>query len=271
MTQKIGILAGGGKLPALLIEHCLANQKDFHVLTFKGQEEPETAIPKEHHTLCPPGALGKMLQVLKENSVTDVTMAGAINRPSIFDLRPDTTTIKFFAGLKNKHDNALLTHLCHFWEGEGFQVLGAHEVLPSIITPQGNLTKTFPSKEQEKDIRLAIDAVKTLGKLDIGQSVIVKNGIILGVEAVEGTNALIERCANLRGKKNKGGILVKMSKPQQNLKVDMPASGLNTVQLLAEHQYEGLVLEANKSLMIDKQEMIQTADKAKIFIQGISA
>ena len=210
-----------------------------------------------------------MVKILKDNKVTDIVMAGAINRPSIFDLRPDATTVKFLASLTNKHDDALLTRLCNFWEQEGFTTLGAHEIMPSIITQNKIMTKLQPSEEQITDIKVAINAVKTLGSIDIGQSAIIKNGVILGVEAVEGTNALIERCAELRGKKNKGGILVKLAKPQQNLKVDMPASGTQTIKLLAKHKYAGLVLEADKSLMIDKDEMIKIAQKEKMFIQGI--
>lgn len=267
--MKVGILAGGGKLPELLIQHCLETKQGFHVLTFKGQEAPDN-LPEDKHTQCAPGALGSMLKALKNNGITHVVMAGSINRPSVFDLRPDATAIKFFASLKRQHDDALLTHLCNFWEGEGFQVIGAHEVLPALLTEEGVMTSAQPSTEQQEDIKLAIDAVKTLGVLDIGQSAIVKNGVVLGVEAVEGTNALIERCATLRGKKNKGGILVKLCKPQQNLKVDMPSSGCQTIELLSKYHYEGLVLEASKSLMIDKADMIEAAKKHKIFIQGIS-
>ncbi len=266
--EKLGILAGGGKLPALIIQDCINNNKPYHVLTFKGQAEPEIEIPAQNHTLCPAGALAKMVNELKKQQVKNIVMAGAINRPSIFDLRPDAITVKFLKSLVSKQDDALLSKLCEFWQGQGFNVLGAHEVLPSLITSNGYLTKTKPTHEEKNDIKKATEAVKTLGKLDIGQAVIIKDGTILGVEAIDGTNALIERCASLRGKKNKGGILVKFAKPQQNIKVDMPTTGVQTIELLKKYKYAGLALEAGRTIMLDSQEMIKIADKAKIFIQG---
>lgn len=260
---KLAILAGGDALPTLLAEFCQSKNIPFITIAFKGQPQPATvgATP----LVFPLGALNKVAKTLKNQQVTHVVMAGRLNKVSVFDLRPDFAAMKLLASLKNKNDNTLLDALSHWFKQQGFEMVGAHEILPDLLVKKQSYTHTTPT--DKKTIELGMNAAHTLGALDIGQAAIVKDGTVLGVEGVEGTNALIERCAALRGK-NKGGVLVKCAKPQQNLKVDMPTIGPQTIELLAQYGYEGVAVEAGKSMLVDAENTIALANKNKVFIYG---
>lgn len=264
---KLAILAGGGILPTLLQETC--NKKNIPTLlaTFKGQPEPdgEVSVSAIYHL----GALGKTVKALKKEGVSHLVMAGYMTKPSLFDLRLDIKAVQFLASLVKHHDDALLSGLVKVFEKEGIQVVGAHEILPELLAPEGPLGNAVPSDKDMVDIDLGVETIATLGDLDIGQAAIIKDNVVIGVEAVEGTAKLVDRCAELRGKKNKGGILVKRSKPQQSLKVDMPAIGENTINQLAQHGYRGVAIEAGKTLVLHPEAVREAADKHNIFVFGL--
>ena len=266
--NKLGIIAGGGRLPALLIEHMEDQSAGYFVLTFKNQPKPHVRISESFPTVeVPLGAVSKAVDVLKEQGVTHVVMAGHLNKTSIFDLRLDKKAFKLLSKLKSKNDNRLLSAICDLLAGEGFTVLGAHEVLPELLAPTGFLTKKEPDQNQTNDIHIGHVAAKSLGVQDIGQSIVVKDGVVLGVEAIEGTDALIERCAQLRKGKG-GGTLVKCSKPEQNVLVDLPTVGLSTIEKLIAYNYDGLVVEAGRTFILDRKACVELANKKGLFIMG---
>lgn len=261
--SRLGIIAGGGALPAKLVEACRRDGRDHFVLGFKGQTDK--TVPNAWTRL---GATDAAVRILKDNNVDTLVMAGAIRRPSLAELKPDWRTIQVFArlGAKAFGDDALLRAVAGELEKDGFRVVGAHEIEPGLITPSGVLGNIQPG-EAQSDIEAGICAAKELGRLDIGQAVIVQQGVILGVEAVEGTDALIDRCKNLK-RKGPGGVLVKSCKPQQDRRLDLPSIGVRTVRKCFEAGLSGIAVESGASLILDREAVTGAADRLGMFVVG---
>lgn len=265
MAEKIGLLAGSGWLPAAIVEK---HKSHIEVITFKGQPKPLCELDDVPHHEIALGAVNKVLDVLRASGCKKIVFAGGMAKPSFFDIKPDWRGIKFLSSLKSYHDNALLEGLVKLLESEGFEVVGAHELLPGLCAGKGLITGKAPVDELMSDIELGQQVLKNLGELDIGQAAIVHKKVVLGVEAVEGTSALIERCAGLRGKANKGGVLIKAAKPQQDLRVDMPAIGLETIELLARYNYAGVAIQAGKTLLLNSEDVTSCLKRNKLFLYG---
>jgi hypothetical protein len=261
-------MAGSGSLPRKLVEACRRDQRDFFVLGLKGQTD-ESLMREVPHKWGKLGATNAAIKILKENGVDTLVMAGAVRRPTLSELKPDWRTIQVFARLGSRAfgDDALLRAVAEEFEKDGFKIVGAHEIDPGLVTPQGVLGKKIPTSGQQADIEMGIRAAKELGKLDIGQSIIVQQGIVLGVEAVEGTDALIDRCRTLR-RKGHGGTLVKSCKPQQDRRLDLPAIGMRTVRKCFEAGIDGIAIEAGASIILDREGVISAADKLGMFVVG---
>ena len=257
----VGVIAGGGRLPELIVANILSAGHDVCLVTFKGQAAPDVDVEAHEVAL---GQVGKVEKILKEHHCLEIVFAGYLSKPSLFDIRVDLTGARILKKVISKNDNVLLSAICDYFSNKGFNVKGAHEICPELVALEGFLTKKTTS--QLTDGTLGVQVSKILGKADVGQSVIVKDGVVIGVEAVEGTAALIERCASLRGKADKGGILTKMSKPGQDLRIDMPTVGPETIKALVKNRYEGLVIEAGKTLILDAPETVALADKNGVFI-----
>jgi DUF1009 family protein len=215
------------------------------------------------------GQAGSGFKFFKDEKVDDVVMIGTIKRPSIFDNVPDLRTTAFFAkvGAKALGDDGLLRAVVDEIEKDGMKVKGIHEVMPDLLIKEGVLTKKKPTKEHLIDIKRGVEAAFELGKLDIGQAVIVQHGLVLGVEGIEGTDELIRRCKDYR-RKGGGGVLVKLRKPQQDMRIDLPTIGPKSVERAHESGLEGIVVHAGNGLIVDEKETIALADKYKMFIVG---
>lgn len=266
---RLGIIAGGGTLPLRLVEACRQRGEDVFVLAFKGQTKPET-LKDVPHSWVVLGQTDAAIKALKENSVDRVVMAGGIRRPSFFELKPDVRTIKVFArlGTAGLGDDALLRAVRMEFEKDGIRVIGAHEVDESLLTPSGVLTETTPDQQAQTDIDYGIRVTQTLGELDVGQAAVVQQGIVLGVEAVEGTDALLQRCKGLR-RKGIGGVLVKTKKPQQDKNLDLPAIGPRTVRKVYEAGLRGIAVQSENSLVLERDEVIRMANKLGLFVTGV--
>lgn len=268
---RLGILAGGGDLPHELIRHCELHDIDYHVVFFKGQYADD--IPADiNHNVLKLGQTQKTINLLKDQNCTHIIFAGHIRRPSVFDLKPDLRTAKFFTkmGMGAAGDDRLLRAIRAELESEGFLVLGAHDILPDILTPEGLLTQISPDIKDWEDIKTAYNVLEQTGALDIGQGCVVQHGIVLGVEAVEGTDALIDR-SGMHKRGGGGGVLVKRSKPGQDLSLDLPTAGEVTIENLKNAGLKGLALEAGKSQILHLTETVSAADAAGIFIIGFTA
>src|ERR1700730_4026801 len=229
MAAKLGIFAGGGDLPRLITEACRAAERGVFVLAFEGAADP-AVVSGVPHAWVRLGAAGEALRLLREQRVEEMVFAGGVKRPSLLSLRPDWRAAKFFArvGYRALGDDGLLTAVIREFEGEGFRVVGADTILGSALAPTGRLGRHAPDAQAEDDIAFGFRIVSALGALDIGQAAVVQQGLVLGVEAIEGTDALIARCADLR-REGPGGVLVKAPKPGQERRADLPTIGVRTV------------------------------------------
>ena len=271
MAAKLGILAGRGSLPRRLIESCRAAGREVFVLGLEGEAEPET-LADVPHGWCRLGAASAGLDLLRANQVTELVLAGGVRRPSLASLRPDWRAAKFFArvGYRALGDDGLLSAVVKEFEREGFRVVGADELLPAASLGEGPLGRLAPDAEAAEDIARGLAVARAIGALDIGQAVVVQQGLVLGVEAIEGTDALLRRCAGLR-RDGHGGVLVKLAKPGQESRADRPTIGPQTVALAAETGLRGIAAEAGATLVLDRDEVIRTADAAGLFVVGFRA
>lgn len=269
--RKLGIIAGGGSIPKMLIEHCAAQGRDFFVLAIEGNADKALITDDIPHQWIRIGQAGTGFKRFAEEKVQDVIMIGTIKRPGFFDLVPDLRTTAFFAkvGAKALGDDGILRALVNEIEAEGMTVRGIHEVMSDLLVKPGILGRHKPDKQALVDIRRGIDVALALGMLDVGQSVVVQQGLVLGVEGIEGTDELIRRCGEYR-RKGDGGVLVKLRKPQQDMRIDLPTIGPRSVSRAQESGLRGIVVHAGNGLIVDEAETIRLADKAGLFIMGIN-
>lgn len=271
MQKKLGIIAGGGTLPQLLINYCLDNKRDFFVLAIEGNADKAIFNPTIAHKWIRIGQAGTGFKLLHEQNVEEVVMIGTIKRPTLADLVPDLRTTAFFAkiGLKSLGDDGILRALVKEIESEKMSVVGIHEVLPDLLAKDGVLTKAKPDKQAQADIKRGIEVALELGRLDVGQSVIVQQGLVLGVEGIEGTDELIKRCATYK-RKGEGGVLVKLRKPQQDMRIDLPTIGVKTIEQMHLAGMKGIAVHSGNALIVDEPQVIALANKYGMFIKGIT-
>ena len=269
--RKLAVLAGRGGLPAAVIQTAIGSGRDVFVLGIEGETDPDL-IRDYDHTWVKLGAVGRTISLLHEHSVDDIVMIGAIDRPPLGALKPDLRGMQLLAkiGLKAaKGDDQLLSTVVRELEGEGFRVIGADEVITPMLAPAGPITAAVPSADAEKDIQLGLKAAMAIGALDIGQAVVVQQGRVLGVEAVEGTDGLLVRVGALKSD-GPGGVLVKIKKPGQDRRADLPTVGDRTVAGAIHIGLDGIAVHAGHCLLVDRPRMIEMADRAGMFITGIS-
>lgn len=267
----LGIVAGGGSLPLQLIACCRNSGRAFFVLALEGVADM-TALKDVPHAQVRLGAVGESLAILKEAGAKELVLAGQVKRPSLASLRPDMAGAKLLARLGAAFfsgDDTLLKAVIVFLEEEGFRVVGADDVMAGLLAPLGVLGIVQPDAQAEADIAQGVIAACALGAQDVGQAAIVEHGEVLGVEDAEGTDALIGRCAALKREK-RGGVLVKMKKPGQERRVDLPSIGLETVEKLAAAGFCGIAVESGASLILDQEKTLARADALGLFIIGVS-
>ncbi|MBI1776352.1 MAG: UDP-2,3-diacylglucosamine diphosphatase LpxI [Proteobacteria bacterium] len=269
MQAKLGILAGGGPLPGQLIAVCKESGRPVFVLAFKGETDPSTVSGVEHAWIRV-GAAGTGMELLREAGCEELVLAGPVKRLSPASLRPDWRTLQFFAkiGRRAWGDDGLLSAVINELEGEGFRVVGAEEILPSLLAPLGPLGRIAADPTQLADIGRGLEVLRELGRLDIGQAAIVQQGVVLGLEAIEGTDQLIERCGKLQ-RAGRGGVLVKVKKPGQETRVDLPTIGERTVRRAAESGLSGIAIEAGGTIVLGRDAAIAAADERGLFLEGV--
>lgn len=269
MAAKVGIIAGNGVLPRRVIAGCQAAGRDFFVLAIEGEAKPET-VAGVPHAWCRIGAAAAGLALLRENGVGDLVLAGGVRRPSVSALRPDWRGARFFArvGYRALGDDGLLSAVIREFEAEGFNVIPAEALIAGALAGEGPLGRHRPDHEAAADIARGVEVARVLGAADIGQSVVVQQGLVLGVEAIEGTDALMRRCAALR-RDGPGGVLVKIAKPGQEGRADRPVIGPTTVAVAADSGLAGIAVEAGATIIIDRDAVVTAADARGLFVAGI--
>lgn len=266
--ERIGIIAGGGQFPALVARHARENGAFVAAAGFVGQTDDALAADVHAWTLLHIGQLGKLLEFFKVQQVEAVVFAGAIDKPRALDIRPDFRAAKVLWKLRGKGDDALLRGVINELEAEGFAVRQAADIVPGLRAPRGVCSKRPPTEEERDDLSFAWSVVQEVGRLDIGQCVVVKRGIVAAVEALEGTDETLVRGARLAGP---GCVALKSSKPGQDRRVDLPAIGYNTIQTLVEHRYSCLGYEAGNTLFFDLERSLELAARHKLAIVGLAS
>ncbi len=268
MAKKLGLLAGQGDLPKRIIEKCVEEGRPFHIIAFKGQTDPEL-VQGHPHTWVRLGAGGKTLSVLKAEKVKDLLMAGRITRPSLAALRPDGWGLKFLArtGAAAFGDDGILKILIKELESQGFSVIAAHDVLDDLLAPAGVLGRVQPDEQAQEDINKAVKIAHAIGQLDIGQAVVVQQGLVLAVEAIEGTDKMLSRCLDVK-REGPGGVLVKAKKPEQEQRADLPTIGVATLINAHNAGLRGIAIEANGAIIVDQDGVKAKADELGLFVFG---
>jgi len=265
--QNIGVIAGSGQFPLLFIKAAQEAGRRVIVVAHKGETSSKVADAADEVCWVKLGQLGKLIRFLQKQNVIEAVFLGAINKTKIFrDVMPDLKAISLWNKIDSRQDDALLRAVAGALEQENIRVLESTLYLSHLLFPKGVLTKKKPSREQIKDIEFGWRTARAVGRLDIGQCVVVRKCSVLAVEAIEGTDATILRGGKLAKEK---AVVVKLKKPGQDFRFDLPATGLKTIESLKNVRGAVLAVEAGQSLLFDQDQVIKNANGAGIIIVGI--
>ncbi len=267
MVQKIGLIAGNGKFPLIFAEQAKQAGITLVAVAHRGETSKEIEKLADAVTWIYVGELGKIIRTFHRAGVKEAVMVGGIQKVRLFsNFRPDLRGAAFLARLRSREDDRLLRGVAEELEGEGIRVLESTMFLGQIIPSEGVLTSRSPTSEQWEDVRFGFQIAKEVGRLGIGQAVVVKNRVVLAVEAVDGTDAAIRRGGDLVG----GGIVVvKVSKPQQDLRFDVPTVGMETIRTIYESKGAVLAVEADKTIVLEQEELVIQADRWGIAVVAV--
>ena len=266
--NKIGIIAGDGNLPLYIGKSLLS--KNFEVI-FLSLNQKNNRIYNNHKIInIDILSVKKILKVLNNYNIKNVIFAGSIKRPGIKDLGFDIPTFVLAKRLllEKKGDNNLLVSLKKYFESKGYTFFNWKIYCKELFSTELNLTKNQPSKKAILNLNKAKTIYQIYKKLDVGQSMVVQNQLVLGLEAIEGTDELLKRCSEHK-RKGDNGILLKFSKQNQSNLIDIPLIGLNTIKNLKKYNFDGVFLQKNKCLILDKKKIIDFANKNNLFISSV--
>jgi len=276
IKANMGVFAGRGSLPRELAGYLRKKGHEPFILGIKGETEPW--IEDYNHRLFVWGKLGSFFRYLQNNNIKQVVFAGGVTRPALrlrdLDMGGVISLSRVMAFMIGG-DNSLLTGLIKLFDQHGVEVVGAHEVMPGLLTPAGIFFGRKPGKKAMLNIEKAFEACKTLGALDIGQAAVAVGGRVVAVEGIEGTDAMLERIAAMRvsGKlyeNGRHGVLVKTMKPDQDMRADLPSIGPNTIDGVVEAKLRGIAIEAGYSMILDREETLEKAKASGVFIYGLT-
>jgi DUF1009 family protein len=267
MADKIGIIAGGGQFPYLFADSAKKAGRHVVIIGHKGETHPELEKVADSFHWIKLGQLGKIIKIFKNEEVNETVFLGTITKTRIFrDAIPDFKALTLWNKIDIKQDDAILRAIADELEKQDIKVLESTLYLKDLLFPSGVLTKKKPSAEQRRDIEFGWFMAKEMGKLDIGQCVVVRNQTVLAVEAIEGTDAAIKRGGSLGKEK---AVVVKVKKPNQDFRFDLPATGLKTIETMHEVKARVLAVEAGQSLLFDKETVVELANRAGMVVVGI--
>ncbi len=264
----IGLIAGGGQFPLLFAEG--AKQAGYRVVAvgFEGETDPALAAHVSAFHLLKLGRLGALIRVFQKAGIRRVAMAGSINKTRLYArIRPDWRAFKLLASLRNKKDDHILRSLAGELEKEGIRVEPSTLFLPGLLAPEGLLTRRHLNAREQRDVAFGWEMAKAVGHLDIGQCLVVKDQAVLAVEGMDGTDETILRGGRLC---REGAVVIKVSKPIQDLRFDVPAVGLQTIETMRTVKARVLVVEAGKTLLFDRDKVVEAADRYGMTIVAVS-
>ncbi len=267
MKPVIGLIAGNGKLPILLGQSIRKEGHRLVAVAHTGETRKDLKGYVDALQWIQVGQMEPIIRFFREEQVGDVLLAGGVSKTHFFSgLQPDARALKVLSRLKDKKDDALLRAIAEEIESEGMHVVSPGLFLREHLAPRGCWSQRQPTEREKKDIAFGWELAKQMGALDIGQSVVVKDQIILAVEAIEGTDAAIRR----GGKLGRGEVaVIKICKPAQDERFDLPVIGPATLRVLKKGGGSLLAVEAGKTLVMDKEKVIREADRNRICLVGI--
>lgn len=267
-TNRYGLIAGNGRFPFLVLEAARSQGIEMVVAAIKEETLPE--IEKHARTVrwLSLGQLGKLIETFRSAGVDRAVMAGQVKHKQIFSgIVPDLTMLKLLGSLTTKSTDSLIGGVARVLEDEGIQLVDSTAFLGPLLPPPGVLTARSPTVDEQRDIDYGYDLARELGRLDLGQSVVVGDGACVALEAMEGTDATVTRAASLVN--GRPLTLVKLAKPGQDLRFDIPVVGPATLENMIRSNVRVLAIEARKTLMIDKDALIESADGHRISIVAV--
>ena len=266
--EPLAIFAGRGKLPQILIEDCQKKGRKFSLFLLDGENYEIDYSSFSPTKLCY-GEVEKFLGEIKKNEIKNLVFIGGVTKPNFSSLKVDKKGAILLAKiLANKilGDDAVLRAVIKFFEKEGLNILRIDQLLDCVISKKSILTKTQPSEQNLIDIELGAKAIKSFSQFDVGQSLVIAQKQIIAIEALEGTDEMIKRCKNLPTNYVQNSVLVKMKKANQSLKADLPTIGVETVKNCFDSNIKGIAIQANSTLVLQKEEMIKKADEFGMFL-----
>jgi hypothetical protein len=265
--MQIGIIAGTGELPGIVAGD--AKERGYRVVVAALESLAPAGLDAYADVLqwVNAGKLGDLINVFKKSGTTEVIMAGKVPKSLLYKskITPDMRAVKMLFSLKDKSDDSILNALAKELESDGIRIINTAAFSPHLLTPEGVLTEAAPSKEEWQDITFGWKIAKETGKLDIGQTVVVKGLAVMAVEAIEGTDEAIRRGGKWAGD---GAVVVKISKPQQDMRLDVPVIGPDTIRAMVDVRARVLAVEALRSIIIDRKRLATEADEAGITLVG---
>jgi UDP-2,3-diacylglucosamine hydrolase len=267
--RKLGLIAGNGKFPLIFAEQAKREGVELVTVAHRGETLEEIEQVVGGVTWVYVGELGKIIRTFQRAGVKEAVMVGGIKKVKLFsNFRPDLRGAAFLTRVRSREDDQLLRGVAGELEKDGIRVVESTLFLSNIIPAEGVLTRRSPTAKEWEDIRLGFETAKEIGRLGIGQCVVVKRRVVLAVEAAEGTDAAIRRGGEL-GKE--GFVAVKVSKPQQDLRFDVPAVGLDTIRTMSGLKGAVLAVEAGKTILLEKDKLLEEADHEGIAVVAVSA
>ena len=259
--KKLGLIAGNGKFPLIFAEEAKREGYALVAVAHRGETMEEIDKLLDDVTWVYVGQLGKIIETFHSAGITEAVMAGGIRKVKLFgNFRPDWRGVRFLARVKSREDDALLRGVADELAEEGIEV--------TLVAREGVLTQRAPTASEWEDVRLGFQVAKEIGRLGIGQTVIVKNRVVVAVEAVEGTDAAMERAGALA---KSGFVVVKVSKPHQDLRFDVPAVGVDTIKNMGAVGGVVLAVEAGKTILLEKQRLLKDAEACGISVVAVGS
>ncbi len=267
MTTKIGLIAGSGQFPLLFARAAREKGWQIYAAAYREEADPDLGHHADAIEWFYVGQINRLIKFFHQHQITQAVMMGAISKTRMFtNVRPDMKALAMIARMRHTHDDALLREFADLLEKEGIQIKPSTLLLPDLLAPPGVWTRRKPSKTEMRDICIGWRIAKEIGRLDIGQCVVIRSGSILAVEAIDGTDATIER----GGRLGKGqAVVVKVCKPNQDTRFDVPAVGLQTIEAMHAVGVRALAIEAGKAVVFDRQAMIERANASKMAIVAL--
>ncbi len=265
--MRIGLIAGSGQFPIICAKEAAKKKMEVFAIAIVNETDPILEENVKSIKWIHIGQLKKVITYFKKNEVNQAIMAGGIKKTKMFtNVKPDMKAISMMIDMRHTHDDNLLRAFGKILEDEGIFVKSSIFLLPDLLAPEGCMTKRKLTKAQKKDADFGCEIAKKIGTLDIGQTIVVGGGSVLAVEAIEGSDKAIKRGGKLG---NGEAVVVKLSKPNQDMRFNIPAVGIQTIMTMKEANAKALVIEAEKTIAFDRKEMIRLADEVGISITSV--